>query len=202
MKTLFEQHCERWKDGCGATECRSSSVVISRGDIPCQILFVGEAPGRSETDLNKPFVGPAGKLIDHIIQKAIPHQMVEHSDMIEMIPEISYAFTNLVGCIPLNEEGNKTAQPSIEQIWKCRPRLEEFIKYVACPSLIVRVGKLCEQWLAKGYKGAVDVGDVPMIDIAHPAWILRLSEAQQGLEVRRCVITIREAVKEFITEKE
>ena len=40
-----------------------------RGSIPFNVLFVGEAPGESEDVLGFPFVGPAGKLLDHIIKE-------------------------------------------------------------------------------------------------------------------------------------
>jgi uracil-DNA glycosylase len=62
-------------------------VVLARGRIPAPILLCGEAPGVSEDVLGSPFIGPAGKLLDHILARAIDGQF-------------DYCLTNLVGCIP------------------------------------------------------------------------------------------------------
>jgi uracil-DNA glycosylase len=71
-KTLWSAHVDDWKD---CTRCPlhtvRSNVVLARGSIPCDILFVGEAPGRSEDALGKPFVGPAGILLDEMIEDAL-----------------------------------------------------------------------------------------------------------------------------------
>jgi uracil-DNA glycosylase len=62
-------------------------VVLCRGRLPCDVLFVGEAPGVSEDVLGRPFVGPAGKLLDTIVERALDGQY-------------DCAMTNLVACIP------------------------------------------------------------------------------------------------------
>ena len=56
-------------DGC--TKCRlceqRNSIVIGEGDPSADIMFVGEGPGRDEDLSGRPFVGPAGKLLDKMI---------------------------------------------------------------------------------------------------------------------------------------
>ena len=38
--------------------------ITGNGPIPCDILFVGEAPGKTEVEKGKPFVGVAGQILD------------------------------------------------------------------------------------------------------------------------------------------
>lgn len=56
------------------TSCRLSNkrLHVVPGDGPCRskIMFIGEAPGKDEDTLGKPFVGQAGKVLDRAIEKA------------------------------------------------------------------------------------------------------------------------------------
>ena len=45
-----------------------TNVVISRGNSNAKLLLIGEAPGPQENIKGKPFVGPAGQLLDKILQ--------------------------------------------------------------------------------------------------------------------------------------
>jgi DNA polymerase len=58
-------------------------LVTARGHVPCDILIIGEAPGASEDIIGRPFVGPAGILLDDILEKSLD-------------PDIRVAMTNLV----------------------------------------------------------------------------------------------------------
>ena len=44
------------------------NIVISRGNPKAKLLIVGEAPGPQENIQGKPFVGPAGQLLDKILR--------------------------------------------------------------------------------------------------------------------------------------
>lgn len=54
---------------CSLCQTRTKSVP-GRGSSTADIMFVGEAPGRSEDMAGKPFVGMAGKRLDLAMQKA------------------------------------------------------------------------------------------------------------------------------------
>jgi DNA polymerase len=41
--------------------------------VPCDVLFIGEAPGESEDAIGIPFIGPAGHLLGRIIDEALQH---------------------------------------------------------------------------------------------------------------------------------
>lgn len=45
------------------------NIVIGRGNLYADILFVGEAPGRNEDEQGLPFVGAAGKNLDKLLEK-------------------------------------------------------------------------------------------------------------------------------------
>src|SRR5262245_48521044 len=47
-----------------------TNVVISRGNPEAKLLLIGEAPGPQENIKGKPFVGPAGQLLDKVLLSA------------------------------------------------------------------------------------------------------------------------------------
>lgn len=189
--TPFQVHKERWKDGCGSELCsRARRIVLARGKIPCNVLYIGEAPGKTENLLGSPFVGPAGTLLDEIIERGMNGT------------GFSYALTNLVGCIPFNEEGKKTEEPPDDAVTSCQPRLDEMIRlcdgsdlteaeYNSTLKMIVAVGTCASAWLDSKMKGSLKLHrSIPVLDIMHPAYILRQNIAQRGLLVQRCVACI------------
>ena len=189
MKTAYQIFRDRWGRGCGSGLCEGANkIVLCRGSLPCDALFVGEAPGVSEDCLGRPFVGPAGKLLDWIIDQAMPEET-----------KLTWAFTNLVGCLPRDPDGRKASEPLPEEIEECAPRLEEFIAKVAKPRLIVCVGDHANHWIIGtkwrrhillGYAGK-------MIHIVHPAAILRANQAQQGLMRQRAEVVLRNVLEEL-----
>lgn len=190
-KGRYALHCERWTDGCGSEICDGAKKVFAKGVIPCEVLFIGEAPGESEEVLGKPFVGPAGKLLDYMISQALPEG-------------VRMAFTNLTLCIPRTEEGGKAGAPPDEAIRSCQPRLQEFID-MAEPRLVVCVGKLSADFVeyagnAAAYRYALrlpDDGTVKRIEVMHPAAILRAAIAHKGLLIQRWVVTLRNAYEDI-----
>jgi uracil-DNA glycosylase family 4 len=96
---------------------------------PCDLLFIGDAPGRAEDVLGKPLVGPGKQLFDALLRIA-----VEWSD-VGNAPSTFYA--NAIGCYP----GER--QPTPEELWACFPRLEaEGAR--ARPRRVVFLGKIAD----------------------------------------------------------
>jgi uracil-DNA glycosylase family 4 len=148
---------------------------------------VGEAPGESENVIGRPFVGPAGHLLDEIIERSIG----------EARPDLTCAFTNLAACIPYGEDGAKISEPEPVSIRACQPRLKEFLD-LAQPRLIVAVGKLAEDWLdSKRRKGVLEGSEIPLVAIRHPAAILRSPTAMRYLQVQKCIVTLQDAVEDL-----
>lgn len=186
--SLFQQHVQTWKDCTACPLCHTrEKVVLSRGKVPCDVLFVGEAPGKNEDLTGIPFIGPAGDLLNQIIQRAVPGN-------------IRYAITNLIACIPLDpdEPGTKTEKPPEESIEACSPRLQEFIR-ICDPRLIVCVGVEAHDYLTPGYKWSIPLHKaIPLVQMTHPAAILRANIAQRSLAVQRCIVTVHNAIRHGI----
>ena len=178
MTTLYQRHVAKWQDCRRCMLCRGrKQVVLARGKVPCDVLFIGEAPGTSEDVLGVPFVGPAGKLLDRIIDVAIDGQY-------------DYCLTNLVACIPMDEDGRKQEEPPIKAIETCRPRLTEVLKLCRA-GLLVRVGRLATKHLQLP---ALDHPPKDIISITHPAAILRMDVSRRSLAVDYATVVISDAL--------
>jgi uracil-DNA glycosylase family 4 len=201
--TPFQRHVKLYGDGCGGPACAGARVCLSRGTVPCDVLFVGQAPGESEDALGQPFVGPAGLLLDEIIDRAFEEFQVPGTEG-PGYNSLTWAFTNLVGCIPRDGEGRE-AEPTDEQVTACAGRLADFVK-VCDPKMIVAVGAIAREWLRPGYKhslefhkplvacpGAPPRGTIKLIDVTHPGAIVRMPVAGQQFAERRCVVVLANA---------
>jgi DNA polymerase len=51
-----------------ALPLQESNLVFGEGNIDCDVMFIGEAPGVNEDRLKRPFVGRAGQLLDNMIE--------------------------------------------------------------------------------------------------------------------------------------
>jgi uracil-DNA glycosylase family 4 len=181
----YQQHKARWSECrlCDLCE-RRSKVVLLRGTVPAKVLFVGEAPGESEDVLGKPFIGPAGQLLDRMIAAA-------------RIPEGSYALTNVIACIPRDEENNKLIQPPYYALEACAGRLIDCIQLVK-PKLIVWVGKVAADWGSKLLVHS-PIQDITTASIVHPAAILKMHVSQQGLVYQKAVVSLADAYEELVS---
>jgi uracil-DNA glycosylase family 4 len=152
-------HRLKWADCrlCPLAKLRFK-VVITRGTLPCEILFVGEAPGESEDLYGYPFIGPAGKLQDDLVADAC--ERAGYSP--------SFAYTNIVCCLPIihTENGQELRRPTRRESMACQKRLRETIR-IARPKLIVTLGKIAKSYLSE------EVWDGPIKDLIHPSHILR-----------------------------
>lgn len=196
MKTPLQVWIDEWMSctKCSLSKTRTQ-VVHGRGNVPadrldkCQVMFIGEAPGDSEDITGQPFSGPAGYILDDIIKQSVPQGIL-------------YSIANLVGCIPRDEDGHKSGQPDHDEIQACKPRLEKFIR-LCDPELIVTVGKLPREYTEQGVRGSVEFHKaIPMVDITHPAAILRMPFLGRGLAVRRAVVTIAKGIENHVQRKE
>lgn len=180
-RTPLQLHIANWKNCTRCHLCHDrQNVVLYRGKIPCDLLFIGEAPGDSEDTFALPFYGPAGYLLNDILKAALPDNA-------------RYAIGNLIGCIPYEQVGDtrKITKPPYESVLECRPRVEEFIT-LAKPKALIAVGDEARDYLTPGYKYSIAVPkSVYRAEITHPSAILRAKEAQKGLAIQRCVIVIR-----------
>ncbi len=98
------------------------NAVPGEGQLSAKIMFIGEAPGRSEDEKGRPFVGAAGKILDDLLQKA-------------GIDRSQVYITNVVKCRP---PSNRV--PEDDEVAACRPYLERQIELIH-PRVICVLGR-------------------------------------------------------------
>lgn len=99
-----------------------TNVVIGRGiPKPAPVLFIGEGPGEQEDLKGEAFVGPAGKLLDLVLEA------------LEFNPE-QYYIANVVKCRPPNNR-----IPTESEVNTCMPWLRFQVKALK-PGIIVCLG--------------------------------------------------------------
>lgn len=180
--TPLQRHFKRWENCIACPLCETRKhVVLLRGVAPCDVLFIGEAPGKSEDNLGSPFVGPAGQLLDRIIERSGFNQS-----------RLTKAFTNLIACIPLDPYSKKKVdEPSEESIDACQDRLEEVV-LLCRPRAIICVGDLAAKYVPKRF----GTNHAERFDkIIHPAAILRADVTKQELLARRAAVSIEDVVR-------
>lgn len=123
--------------------CNNTVHVCMEGDGPenADMLILGEAPGETEDELNRPFVGQAGEFLreDLLVPAGIPESKVR--------------FSNSNRCHP-----PKNRTPTVTEIKKCRRYLEAEIRKVN-PKVIVAMGNApLASLLQFFYKGSNEEG--------------------------------------------
>jgi uracil-DNA glycosylase family 4 len=96
----------------------------------------------------------------------------------------SWAITNTVCCIPLDED-DETRVPSLEEMQSCSPRLLDFI-FLCQPKLVVLLGEIAKRaWKKLGLKKyAFDFTDqtpIPSLELRHPVYLLRNGASEKRL---------------------
>lgn len=180
--TTWADHKAAWKNCNACTLCQKrSNVVLGRGVIPCDILFVGEAPGAAEDARGNPFIGPAGKVLDQLIELA-----AQRCGAFGANDHPRLAFTNLVACVPKYKPG-EIGIPKKAEIQACSGRLNQFVQ-LAKPKALVMVGKHASKWCPV----FIDYDFEYSIDLTHPAAIMRESVVRQDVSYDRCIIQLSE----------
>jgi len=115
---------------CKLSRTRKNAVP-GEGQLAAKIMFIGEAPGKSEDEKGRPFVGAAGRILDNLLQKA----GIERSQVF---------ITNVVKCRPPNNR-----VPEEDEAVACRPYLDRQIALVK-PKVICILGRTAYSSLLGG----------------------------------------------------
>ncbi len=136
------------------------NAVPGEGGFQRRIMFVGEAPGRREDELGRPFVGAAGKFLDELLAS------------IGLSRKDVY-ITNIVKCRP---PGNR--DPTDEEIKLCSPYLDRQIA-VMKPRIICPLGRFSAKYILEKFgfemdkisrvQGRVFEGEFLILPMYHPA---------------------------------
>ncbi len=167
-----------------------TNVVISRGNPNAKLLIIGEAPGPQENIQGKPFVGPAGQLLDKILQAG------------GFDPARDVYITNSVFRMPPGEDGKSFRKPNDQEIEYYRPFALEIVRAidplvilltgnVACQSILQKTGitTLRGKW--------VEMGGRWVMPIFHPSYLLRNQSREPGSPKSLMWDDIREARRKY-----
>jgi DNA polymerase len=162
--------------GCQACDlwARGTQTVFGEGTRQARVMFVGEQPGDREDLAGRPFVGPAGWLLD----KALEQAGIDRSEVY---------VTNVVKHFKWEPRGKRRIhkKPNQLQITACRPWLDAEIQLVR-PEVIVCLGATAAQaLLGKSYRVSKQRGERTHSDLApyvtatvHPSSILRAPDEE------------------------
>jgi uracil-DNA glycosylase len=119
------QACHLWKLG--------TQTVFGEGKASSLIMFIGEQPGDREDLEGRPFVGPAGALLDQALEAA-------------GIDRAKVYVTNVVKHFKWEPRGKRRIhkKPNGEEITACRPWLESEIRVIQ-PKAIICLGATAAQ---------------------------------------------------------
>ncbi|MES1930774.1 putative uracil-DNA glycosylase [Salinisphaera dokdonensis CL-ES53] len=180
-----------------ATTCRNcplwspaTQTVFGEGPSDARIMLVGEQPGDREDLAGRPFLGPAGQLLDRALADA------------GLVREQLY-LTNTVKHFKFASRGKTRlhAKPDETEVTACKPWLDSEIGLVD-PALIVCLGATAAQALLGGAARVtrdrgrpIDWQDRRYLLTVHPAYLLRRgSAAANSSEYARFVTDLAQAV--------
>jgi uracil-DNA glycosylase len=178
------QACNLWKD--------ATQTVFGEGARGAKVMFVGEQPGNDEDLQGRPFVGPAGKLLDKVLQEL----GINRNDVY---------VTNVVKHFKWVRRGKRRIheKPRISEIIACRPWLEAEIAIVK-PKVIVCLGATAAQaLLGRDFRVTKNHGEFVESPLApwvmatvHPSSILRApDEESRRAERLRFVADLRSLLR-------
>jgi uracil-DNA glycosylase family protein len=178
--------CPLWETG--------TQTVFGEGAVSAEIVLVGEQPGDQEDLAGKPFVGPAGRLLDKALEEA------------GIDRKLAYV-TNVVKHFKWQPRGKRRIhqKPNAAEIAACRPWLDAELALLK-PKVLVCLGATAAQaLLGRQFRVSKDRG-VPIeselapvvMATVHPSSILRSDdrEAETAMfveDLRRVAEVLRAA---------
>jgi uracil-DNA glycosylase len=172
--------CPLWESG--------TQTVFGEGRKASDVMLVGEQPGDKEDLEGRPFVGPAG----HLLDRALDQAGIDRRDVY---------VTNVVKHFKWEARGKRRIhkKPNLSEITACRPWLEAEIRVVK-PKVVVALGATAAQaLLGRNFKVSKQRGEIVDSELAplatatvHPSSILRAPDDD----------TRKKAMNEFVADLE
>lgn len=175
--------CPLWKTG--------TRTVFGEGSSKAEVVLIGEKPGDKEDIAGKPFVGPAGKLLDNALEEA-------------GIDRSKAYVTNAVKHFKWERVGKRRLhkKPNAREIAACRPWLEAELD-VLRPEVVVALGATAAQTLmGKDFRITRQRGELlemedgrTFLATIHPSAILRAPGDRRRFERERLVEDLKVVAK-------
>jgi uracil-DNA glycosylase len=157
---------------------RATQTVFGEGTAPAELMLVGEQPGDHEDQAGRPFVGPAGRILDEALAQA-------------EIDRAQLFVTNAVKHFKWKAKGKRRihVRPDVAEITACAPWLDREVALVR-PRTIVALGATAVRALLgrtatiASLRGTVQTSrfEVPLVVTVHPSAIVRLRDAAEREE--------------------
>lgn len=167
--------------GCKGCElyCNATHVVFGEGPPDAQLMLVGEQPGDQEDLAGKPFVGPAGRVLDETLEAA-------------GIDRSRVYVTNAVKHFKFERRGKRRVhqKPNITEVTACRPWLLEEIKLIQPPLIVAMGATAAQSLLGRSFKVTQHRGEVQeteygkIVGTVHPSSLLRIPDREARHEAR------------------
>jgi uracil-DNA glycosylase len=157
--------------GCGLWE-HATQAVIGEGRRAADLMIVGEQPGDQEDRRGKPFVGPAGRILDEALEEA-------------GIDRTRAYVTNAVKHFKWKGRGKRRIhqKPSWSELAACRPWLEAELEFVKPRVLVCLGASAAQSLLGRQFRVTRERGIPLDSDLAeyvvatiHPAAVLRAQD--------------------------
>ncbi len=188
-KTLREaaQHCR----GCPLWR-HATQAVFGEGPAHARVVLLGEQPGDKEDLAGRPFVGPAGRLLDEALVAA-------------KIARTDVYVTNAVKHFKWEPVGKRRLhkKPSAREIAACRPWLDAEFELLH-PEVVVALGATAAQDLMGAtFRVTRDRGKIfrdltfapAFVATVHPSSILRGDPAERDAALREFVADLKIVAK-------
>lgn len=172
----------------------ATQAVFGQGSADSRVVLIGEVPGDREDLAGKPFVGPAGALLDEALGNA-------------GIPRDEVYVTNAVKHFKFTQRGKRRIhdKPTRYEIAACKPWLEAELEVVS-PDIVVLMGATAAQaLLGSTFRVTKERGhaiDTPLAKkwtfaTVHPASVLRAPDDEARRAAREEFFADFELVGEF-----
>jgi len=187
---------------CRARVRPGKQVVFGVGSLEAKIMFVGEAPGADEEVQGEPFVGPAGQLLNKMIQAmGLKRADVYIGNIMNWRPEMPVDASGV-------QYGNRPPTP--QELAYCLPYLKAQIEVVN-PALLVALGSTAAQGLL-GPGTFKALGEIrgrwrefagkPLMVTYHPSYILRNQSNQSKRLIWEDLIKVMERAELPVSDKQ
>lgn len=153
------------------------TMVFATGNPDAKLMLIGEAPGAEEENQRKPFVGPAGQLLDKILEAmGLNRKDVYISNIVKFRPQVTGTGNPITG----------NRKPHREEIDSCLKYVMAEIDVVK-PSVIIALGGTAADGLLGGQTPVGKLREqshtlkgIPLVITYHPSYLLHCESSYPG----------------------
>jgi DNA polymerase len=182
--------------GCTACDIykRATRTVFGEGPTPASLMLIGEQPGHEEDLTGRPFVGPAGRLLDRVLAEA----GLDRRDVY-----VTNAVKHFKWKVEAGGKRRIHERPNQSEVEACHPWFEQEL-WLVRPAVLVCLGVTAANAVlerrvtirdSRG-RALVSPQGIPTFVTIHPSAILRIEDSRaRATETRRLASDLRRAAR-------